>query len=207
MKSTRKEFFGMSALAAICSGCGSFNVGKTRGRRPAPSDMLNLAIIGCGPMGSYNMSAFLKDARVRVTHVCDPIGEAKRHGYNAKTPHGRDVFKCKVDKLYNTSSTRSVADFREVIADPSVDAVQISTGDYWHALIAVAAMKAGKHVYCQKPMTLGISEGWAMIEAAHEHDITFQVGSQQRSSPEFRKAAEIIRNGLLGECRSCTIGL
>jgi predicted dehydrogenase len=56
-------------------------------------------------------------------------------------------------------------------------------------------------------MTLGISEGWAMIDAAREHGITFQVGSQQRSAPEFRKAAEIIRNGILGECRSCTIGL
>lgn len=207
MKSTRKEFLGMGALAAICSGCGTFNIGKARGRRPTPSDTLNLAIIGCGPMGRGNMGSFMKDPRVRVTHVCDPIGESKRHGYNARTPHGRDVFKRQVDDFYKTDVTKSIADFREVLADPSVDAVQISTGDYWHAIIAVDAMKAGKHVYCQKPMTLGISEGWAMIDAAKEHGITFQVGSQQRSAPEFRKAAEIIRNGLLGECRSCTIGL
>ena len=156
MKSTRKEFLGIGALAAICSGCGTFNIGKARGRRPAPSGILNVAIIGCGPMGGTNMAGFLKDPRVRVTCACDPIGETKRHGYNAKTPHGRDVFKRRVDAFYKTSATKSVADFREVVADPSIDAVQISTGDYWHAIIAVEAMKAGKHVYCQKPMTLGM---------------------------------------------------
>ena len=203
----RKEFIGMGALAALCGGCASFTIGSARGRRPAPSEMLNLAVIGCGPMGGWNMAPFLKDPRVRITHVCDPIAESSYHGYDAKTPHGRNVFKRKVDSSYSTTATKSVADFREVIADPSVDAVLISTGDYWHAPIAVAAMKAGKHVYCQKPMTLGISEGWAMIKAAKEHGITFQVGSQQRSASEFRVAAEIIRNGMLGDCRSCTIGL
>ena len=203
----RKEFIGMSALAAVCGGCGTFNIGMARGRRPAPSDTLNLAVIGCGPMGAGNMKKFMNDPRVRVTHVCDPIAESSYHGYDAKTPHGRDVFKRRVDKFYSTTATKSVADFREVLADPSVDAVQISTGDYWHAPIGVAAMKAGKHVYCQKPMTLGISEGWAMIAAAKAHGVTFQVGSQQRSASEFRMAAEIIRNGLLGACKSCTIGL
>ena len=203
----RKEFIGTGALAAICAGCGSFNIGATRGRRPAPSETLNLAIIGCGPMGSANMGAFLKDPRVRVTCVCDPIAESAYHGYNAKTPYGRDVLKRRVDKAYGTSATRSVADFREVVDDPSVDAVQISTGDYWHAIIGVMAMRAGKHVYCQKPMTLGVSEGWAMIEAAKAGGATLQVGSQQRSASEFRTAAEIVRNGLLGDCRSCTIGL
>ena len=73
---TRREFISASALAAICAGCGSFNIGATRGRRPAPSETLNLAVIGCGPMGSGNMGAFMKDPRVRVTHVCDPIAES-----------------------------------------------------------------------------------------------------------------------------------
>lgn len=204
MNITRRSFLETGAIAALCGGCASF------GRRtplPPPSGRMNLAVIGCGPMGSGNMGSFMKDPRVRVTHVCDPIGESVRHGYNAKTPHGRDVFKRRVDGFYGTTSTKSVADFREVMADPSVDAVLISTGDYWHAPIGVAAMKAGKHVFCQKPMTLGISEGWAMIDAARVSGVKFQVGSQQRSADEFRQAAEIIRNRLLGECRSCTIGL
>lgn len=204
MKLSRRTFLETGALAALCGGCGTFGTGS--GRIP-PSGRMNLAVLGCGPMGGGNMAAFLKDPRVRVTHVCDPIAETKRHGYNAKTPHGRDVFKRRVDARYGTTSTKSVADFREVLDDPTVDAVLISTGDYWHAPMGVAAMKAGKHVFCQKPMTLGISEGWAMIDAAKKSGVTFQVGSQQRSTAEFRQAAEIIRNGLLGACRRCTIGL
>ena len=123
----RREFIGISALAAACGGCGSFNIGTARGRRPAPSDTLNLAVIGCGPMGAYNMNLFFADPRVRVTHVCDPIAESSYHGYDAKTPHGRDVFKRKVDKKYGTTATKCVADFREVIDDPTVDAVLIAT--------------------------------------------------------------------------------
>ena len=166
------------------AGCRSFNIGTARGRRPAPSDTLNLAIIGCGPMGGGNMKAFMRDPRVRVTHVCDPIAESSYHGYDAKTPHGRDVFKRRVDEFYKTDATKSVADFREVLDDPTVDAVQISTGDYWHAPIGVAAMKAGKHVYCQKPMTLGISEGWAMIGFRWVRSSAAQrsSGSRRRSS-------------------------
>ena len=198
----RREFIGLGTAAA---GCGLFNIGCSSVRRP--SSTLNLAVIGCGPMGSGNMGAFMKDPRVRVVAVCDPIASSKRHGYDGKTPHGRDVFKRRVDAFYRTTATRSVADYREILDDPSVDAVQITTGDYWHAVMGVAAMRAGKHVYCQKPMTLGVSEGWAMIDAAKASGVTFQVGSQQRSAPEFREAAELVRNGYLGACRSCTIGL
>ena len=205
----RREFLKSSAVASLfaAGGCRAFNIGNSDPRRPKPSERLNVAVIGCGPMGRGNMGALMKDPRVRIAAVCDPIAESKRHGYDGKTPHGRDVFKRIVDAKYGTADTRSVADFRELIDDPTIDAVQITTGDYWHAVIGVAAMRAGKHVYCQKPMTLGVSEGWAMIAAAKERGVTFQVGSQQRSASEFREAAEIIRNGLLGECRSCTIGL
>jgi len=205
----RREFIKATASASLfaAGGCRAFNIGKSCGRRPAPSETLSLAVIGCGPMAVGNMGAFLRDPRVRVTAVCDPIAESKRHGYDGKTPHGREVFRRRVDGFYKTKSTKCVADFREIVDDPTIDAVQITTGDYWHAIMGVMAMRAGKHVYCQKPMTLGVSEGWAMIEAAKEHDVTFQVGSQQRSAGEFREAAEIVRNGLLGACKSCTIGL
>jgi len=205
----RRDFIRNSACASLfaAGGCKAFNIGTSYARRPAPSETLNLAIIGCGPMSSGNMGAFLKDKRVRVVSVCDPIAESKRHGYDAKSPHGRDVFKRRVDAFYKTTATKSVADYREVLDDPTVDAVQITTGDYWHAVMGVEAMRAGKHVYCQKPMTLGVSEGWDMIAAAKKSGVTFQVGSQQRSSPEFREAAELVRNGYLGACKSCTIGL
>jgi len=173
---------------------------------PPPSGRLNMAIIGCGPMGVGNMQNLMKDPRVRFVAACDPIKESSYHGYNAKTLLGRDPAKRMIDKKYGTTSTKSVVDWREVIADRDIDAVLVSTGDYWHALIAAAAMKAGKHVYCQKPLTLNIGEGKVLREIAKKSHVVFQVGSQQRSEWRFRVAAEIIRNGMLSGCTSCTIG-
>ena len=120
---------------------------------------------------------------------------------------GRDKFREIVDAHYQGKGCRMTPDWREVIADPTIDAVLIATPDHWHALIAIAAMKAGKHVYCQKPMSFGISEGIEMTRVAKETGVTFQVGSQQRSASEFRIAAELVASGYLGECMTCDIGL
>lgn len=140
-----------------------------------------MAIIGCGPMGVGNMNGLWWDPRVRFVAACDPIRESNYHGYNAKTLLGRDPIKRMIDKKYGTTATKSVADWREVIADPDMDAVLVSTGDYWHSLISAEAMKAGKHIYCQKPLTLGVNEGKALRKIANKAGVTFQVGSQQRS--------------------------
>ena len=112
-----------------------------------------------------------------------------------------------VDKFYRDKGCKSVVDFREIADSPGIDAVCIATPDHWHALTAIACMKKGKHVYCQKPMSLGVSEGIAMARVAKEMGVTFQVGSQQRNASEFRVAAEWIRNGYLGKCVECEIGL
>ena len=209
MNLNRREFFGMSAAAAGCGllgGCATRGVVEAYHDTPPPSGRLNMAIIGCGPMGSWNMENLMKDPRVRFVAACDPIKESSYHGYNAKTLLGREPVKRMIDAKYRTTATRSVVDWREVIADPGVDAVLVSTGDYWHALIAAEAMKAGKHVYCQKPLTLQIGEGKVLREIAKKTGVVFQVGSQQRSEWRFRTAAEIIRNGMLAGCKSCTIG-
>ena len=175
----------------------------------APSKRINVAIIGCGTMGGGNMHAFMRDPRCRVTVVCDPVTELKDYGYGARSRGwgGRLAFKRQVDAFYKDNACRAVADWREVVADPTVDAVVVTTPDHWHALIAIAAMKNGKHVYCQKPMSLGVSEGIAMTRTAKEKGVVFQIGSQQRSSSEFRVAAEFIQNGYLGKCMECDIGL
>ena len=207
----RREFLSTTALAAVCAGCGSFNIGATRGRRPAPSETLNIAVIGCGTMGMGNMNGFLRDKRVRVVVTCDPVKDSPAYGYDKdwkkKWRGGRVPFAEKVDAFYKQKGCRAVADWREVVADPTVDAVLIATTDHWHALIAVAAMKAGKHVYCQKPLSMSIAEGRLMSDVARKTGVVFQVGSQQRSAKEFREAAELVRNGYLGDCTTCTIGL
>ena len=205
MNVTRKTFLGTGLLAL--GGCRMFNIATAAPRRPKPSERVNLAVIGCGTQGFANMNGFLQDKRVQITTVCDPVLSAGRYSYRSEKTYGRAPAKMHVDAFYKNEDCRMVADFREVLADPTVDAVLIATPDHWHAIQSIRAMKAGKHVYCQKPMSLGISEGKEMVRVAKETGVTFQVGSQQRSSSEFRVAAELVASGYIGECMSCEIGL
>ena len=204
---SRRSFLKASALALplINAGCRSFFTGAPR--RPAPSARVNLAVIGCGTQGFANMGGFLQDKRVQVTTVCDPVLSAGKYSYKSEKTCGRQPAKKFVDDYYKNADCRMVADFREVLDDPTIDAVLIATPDHWHAIQSVMAMKAGKHVYCQKPMSLGISEGKEMARVAKKTGMTFQVGSQQRSASEFRVAAELVASGYIGECTSCEIGL
>ncbi|MDO5318614.1 MAG: Gfo/Idh/MocA family oxidoreductase [bacterium] len=206
---SRREFLaGIGAFPFVFGGCASlFDTAPVR--RPLPSERVTLAIIGCGTMGRGNMEAFLQDPRVQVVAVCDPVTELKDYGYSPQHRGwgGRIAFKRMVDAHYKNNSCRACVDYREIADDPTIDAVVVTTPDHWHALIAIACMKKGKHVYCQKPMSLGVSEGQEMVRIAKKMGVTFQVGSQQRSASEFRVAAEWIRNGYLGSCTSCEVGL
>src|SRR5690606_24783034 len=93
----------------------------------------------------------------------------------------------------------SYSDFRELLERKDIDAVVIATPDHWHAVHAIRAMKAGKDVYCEKPLALTIAEGRAMVKAARKYDRVVQTGSMQRSWPEFRQAVELVRNGYIGD--------
>jgi len=212
MKVSRRSFLKSSLLAlplanAGCRSACSICTVPARPRRPSALSRVNLAVIGCGTQGFANMNGFLQDPRVQVTTVCDPVLSAGRYSYKSEKTCGRAPAKMRVDGFYKNEDCRMVADFREVLQDPSIDAVLIATPDHWHAIQSVMAMKAGKSVYCQKPMSLGISEGKVMARVAEETGATFQVGSQQRSASEFRVAAELVASGYIGECVSCEIGL
>ncbi len=102
---------------------------------------------------------------------------------------------------------RRTADYHELLANKDVDAVVISTPDHWHAIIAIHAVQAGKDVYLQKPASLTIAEGRALSDAVHRSGRIFQIGSQQRSSPQFRYAAELVRNGRIGQLKTVEVGL
>ena len=202
---SRRTFL-QSAAAAVPLFAGGCCIGANRAaRRPSPSERINLAVIGCGGMGGVNMNQFLQDPRVQVTLVCDPIfGPTDDHQF---PNNGRDVFRRRVDAAYQTSGCRMTADWREVAADPTIDAVLIATPDYWHALMAIGCMKAGKHVYCQKPLSLGINEGREMVRVAKKTGVVFQVGNQGRATSVKRIAAEIVRNKLIGELKSVTVSI
>ena len=204
----RRGFLAGVAGAAAWSGWRAAFAGVgASARRPKPSDRINLGIIGCGTQAYANVPAFLRDERVQITVVCDPVLEAGGYSYDGKHPGGRKVFKEKVDAHYGNASCRMTADWREVVADPTVDAVVVITPDHWHALVAIAAMKAGKHVYCQKPMSLGVREGQEMVRVAKASGVTFQVGSQHRQDSSFRQAGELVASGYIGAVKYAEVGL
>ena len=225
MKMTRRNFLGSSALASapFFIGC-STTPRYAPVRRLGPNDTVNVAIIGCGLIAKgTNVPGFLQDPRCRVVVACDMVKEAPEYFYGARRSNfgaegfakqdkserrdicGSTIIKNKVDAKYGNKDCREVFDWREVIADPSIDAVCICTPDHWHAIIAIAAMKAGKHVFCQKPMSLGIEQGKAMVRVAKETGVTFQVGNQGRSNPKFRLSEELVLNGYAGAIKGATI--
>ena len=201
MGMTRRSFAGLAAggMASLL-GC---STGRPQARRPKASERVTLAIIGCGMESRDNLPQFLADPRVQVVVACDPVEYAPGYGYRAELPGGRRVVKEMVDRHYGADVCRMVADWREVVADPSIDAVAVITPDHWHAIISIAAMRAGKHVYCQKPISHAIAEGRAIARTAAETGVTFQSGSQQRSLSEFRVACELIRSGYMGRVELC----
>lgn len=201
----RRNFLiaGAAAVPFFIGGCTTCCT--KRARRPTANEKVNLAIIGCGTEAYDNVPQFLYDERVRITVVCDPIMEAMGYGYSAKQRGGTLPFKEMIDKKYGNNDCRMVKDFREVLADPTIDAVAVITPDHWHAYIAIAAMRAGKHVYCQKPMSLSIGEGQAMVKVWRETGVTFQVGNQGRSSSSSRVLAEWAVNGYLGKIQNAEV--
>ncbi|MEX0741951.1 MAG: Gfo/Idh/MocA family oxidoreductase, partial [Phycisphaeraceae bacterium] len=145
-----------------------------RDGNPAPSDRLNMGCIGVGGMGRGNMGRFLGFNDVRVVAVCDV--DDNQAAQAAKTVNDR----------YGNEDCAVYKDFRELIARDDIDVVMIATPDHWHALTALAAVRAGKDVYCEKPITHTHEEGVALCEAVAKHKRIWQTGSQQRSTFNFR---------------------
>jgi predicted dehydrogenase len=169
----------------------------------SPNRRIQIAHIGCGRMGTSDMEGTLAHPLARVVAVCDL--DARRRG----------IAQEKVVKFYQKQGETNVDvkayhDFHEVLARPDIDAVVVSTPDHWHALVAVQAALAGKHLYVQKPITYGINESIALRKAVRAKKVILQTGSQQRSEKPyfaFRPASELVRNGRLGKLRVVRIGI
>lgn len=159
---------------------------------------LNIGLIGMGKMNSGHLNDWLRRKDTQVVAVCD-VDTTRRE--NAKKT---------ADEFYAKNGGGAVTahkDFRELIARTDIDAVCIATPDHWHAYIGIAAMKAGKDVYGEKPLTNTIHEAWEMVKVARETKRVFQTGSQQRSSSEFRVACELARNGVIGKIYHVAVGV
>ncbi len=168
----------------------------------APGNRINIGAIGTGRISrGHDLPGLWRYDTARIMAACDldsrRVEDARTlvNGHYTKT----------TGKEYNGVTTYS--DYRELLANKDVDAVVISTPDHWHAIIAIHAVQAGKDVYLQKPASLTITEGRALSDAVHHSGRIFQIGSQQRSSPQFRYAAELVRNGRIGQLKTVYIGL
>lgn len=195
---SRRDFLKTSLTAAGAAMAGPQIVrAATLGNaaKAAANSRIGMGFIGMGLISDGHVVSFpgLKD--VQPIAVCDVRDwQVKKAQEKLKGKGFNDIL--------------GTTKFEEVLANPDIQAVCVTTPDHWHAAIALAAMKAGKDVYVEKPMTLTIEEGKALVAAEKKYGRILQVGSQQRSGVHFRIAANIVRNGLIGDIKEvyCRLG-
>lgn len=198
---TRRQFVKSAAAAVAVPVIMPSSIFGQQGRA-APSERITVGFIGCGKMANdYHLSTLLRFGDVQALAVCEVDATRRKHA------------KKRVEDAYaKDGSYRGCAeytDFRKVVAREDVDAVCIATPDHWHAIPIIEACKAGKDVYCEKPLTLTIAEAKRCIDAVRKHKRVMQTGSQQRSSVfgPFRKACELVRSGRLGKVKTVSVGV
>ena len=168
-----------------------------------PNDRLALGFIGVGTQGRGLMGGFLGRKDTQVVAVCD-VDTLRRD--NARKIVDAHYTKQK-EKETTYQGCVAYNDFRDLLARKDLDAVVIATPDHWHAYITIAAAKAGRDIYCEKPLCQSIHEARAMVNAVRQHKRVFQTGSMQRSSKEFRVACELVRNARMGKLTSVEVGI
>lgn len=170
--------------------------------RTAPSKRINVAAIGVGRISrEHDMPETLAFDSARIMAVCD----LDRHRLEDGKRFVNDFYARQSGRAYD--GVRMYDDYRELLLNPDIDAVLISTPDHWHAPLAIAAVEAGKDVYLQKPASLTIAEGRALSYAVQRTGRILQLGSQNRSLPQHRYACELVRNGRIGKLVRVEVGL
>ncbi len=194
-----KKAAGVAAVAGVPYAVPSSVLGA-QGQTP-PSERITIGFIACGKQSQHLMRCFLLPS-TQVVAACD-VDKLKleRSAKNIVEKYYAD----KKDGSYKGCSR--YGDFRELLARPDIDAVVISTPDHWHAVTTIEACRAGKDVYCEKPLTQTIAEAQAMAKAVRQYGRVFQTGSMQRSSREFRFACELVRNGYIGDIKHVTVNV
>ncbi len=161
----------------------------------AANSKIRMAFIGTGKQNGGLMRGFLgMTDEVQVMAVCDVDTTRREHAQKTAQAFYTSKGRSETVDAYN--------DFREIMARKDIDAVCIATPDHWHAIITLAALNSGKDVYCEKPLVHSVEEAVAVMDAVKRHGRILQTGSMQRSMKEFRAAAEVVRNGFIGEVKS-----
>ena len=197
----RRDFLKVSALGAAAGlvlPSGLVHAAPAPATRKSANGKIGMGFIGLGQQAMYLLSGFMSMDDVRVIAGCDV--------YDIK----RDRFVKRVTQYYQGKGEKKVKvdvyeDYQDLLARPDIDAVVIATPDHQHAVIAIAACKAGKDVYLEKPLTLTVYEGQQLVKAVRKYNRILQVGSQQRTSEEFIHAANLAREGDLGTIRKLKV--
>ena len=187
---TRRSFLKGAGAAMLVPGRAWARTGRV-----SPSDRITLGVIGWGMMGPTNTKAFLQQSDCQVVAACDLH---KDHLQSAVDT---------INNRYGNKDCKAYQDYREMLARDDIDAVMIAVPDHWHALIATEAAARKKDIYGEKPLARTVAEQQAIVKAVQRNGIIWQTGSWQRSLPTFHKAAEIVRNGLIGNVIRVEVGL
>jgi hypothetical protein len=188
MKSTnlaRRQFLKSGGLAAFAPYLLTAPVAAA-GSRPPASERIIMGTIGCGSQGTGDMGGFLGFPEVQMVAVCDPV------------PGHREQARNVVNRRYGNRDCVAYNDFRDLLARNDIDAVLIGTPDHWHAIMTIEACKAGKDVYCEKPESLTVREGRAMVDAVRRYGRVFSGGSQ-RVLGDYGEWPRLIWGGALGQ--------
>ena len=172
-----------------------FRGAAAQSQTTSPNNRINLGVIGMGWQGPANTDAFLNLPDCQVVAACD-----------IDANHLQAAVK-KINDTYGNADCKAYHDFRELLARDDIDAVMIAVPDHWHEIVATEAARRKKDIYGEKPLAHTIAEQQSIVRAVKQNRIIWQMGSWQRSVPMFHKAAEIVRNGLIGEVTRVEVGL
>lgn len=190
----RRQFLKTAGAAIVLPAILPGSVLGRDGKAP-PSGKITMGVIGWGMQGPSDTKNFLYQDDCRVVAACDLDKNHLQDAVNTINDH------------YQNNDCQAYHDYRELLAREDIDAVMIAIPDHWHALAAVEAARRKKDIYGEKPLAKTIAEQQAIVKAVEENNVIWQTGSWQRSVANFRKAAEIVRNGLIGTVTRVEVGL
>src|SRR6185295_7233056 len=156
------------------------------GAAPA-NDRIAMGAIGVGARGTSDLRDFLKQKDAQFVAMCDVNSDNLSRAVHM------------ANETYGTKDCKSYTDFRELLERPDIDAVMIASPHHWHVPMAIAAAKAGKDLYMEKPMAMAMSWAWELADAVERYGVVFQFGTQQRSDFRFKHAAQLALSGRLGK--------
>jgi predicted dehydrogenase len=193
----RRRFIGVAGAAGAAIAMPTFIPASALGGggRPAPSERIVVGIIGWGTIAPQNTEGLMKLDDCQVAASCDIDSRHLQQSLDA------------INQFYGNTDCKPYHNYQEMLARKDIDAVMIAVPDHWHELISVEAARQGKDIYGEKPLAKTIAEQQAIVKAVQAHGCIWQTGSWQRSTGNFHKAAEIVRNGWIGKITRVEVGL